>query len=190
MAEQIEITIAEMSPARQEDYLAFFDHDAFTDNPRWASCYCFFHFATHDREEWNQRTAQQNRAAIVDMIRQGRLHGYLAYAGGKPIGWCNANLRTNYTTLESGPSSQAVGAIVCFIVAKRYRGIGVARRLLDAACAGFASQGIAVVEVYARKDTEDEAANHHGPLSMYLACGFDPVEEKGPVVTVRKSLRR
>ncbi len=183
-----EITIAEMSPARQNDYLAFFDRDAFTDNPRWASCYCYFHFAPHDREDWKHRTADQNREAIISLIRQGGLRGYLAYADGKPIGWCNANLRTNYTTLDAAPQPQPVGAIVCFIVAKAYRGLGVAGRLLDAACAGFASQGVEVVEAYARKDTEEDAANHHGPLAMYLASGFVPVEEDGPLVTVRKSI--
>ncbi len=184
-----EIKIEEMSPARQKDYLTFFDQDAFADNPRWASCYCFFHFAPHDREDWDHRTAEQNRGAIIDLIQRGELQGYLAYADGKPIGWCNADLRTRYTTLDSAPQPQPVGAIVCFIVAKEYRGLGVARRLLDAACAGFARRGIEVVEAYARKDTEDEAANHHGPLSMYLASGFVQVEENGPLVTVRRSVR-
>ena len=77
---------------------------------------------------------------------------------------------------------------MCFIVAKAYRGTGVARRLLEAACAGFRNQGIDVVEAYPRKDTGDEAANYHGPLAMYLAAGFEPVKEKEGVVTVRKKL--
>lgn len=67
---------------------------------------------------------------------------------------------------------------------------GRARQLLDAACAGFRNQGIEVVETYARKDTKDEAANHHGPLAMYLAAGFAPVKEDGPIVVVRKSIGR
>jgi ribosomal protein S18 acetylase RimI-like enzyme len=190
MMEPIEITIAEMSPARQEDYLAFFDRDAFADNPPWASCYCYFHFAAHDRQYWKDRMAEQNRSAIIDRIQRAEVRGYLAYADGKPIGWCNADLPTNYSTLETAPPPQPVGAIVCFIVAKAYRGLGVASRLLDAACAGLAGRGIEVVDAYARKDTEDEAANHHGPLAMYLDTGFVPVGENGPLVTVRKSVSR
>ena len=190
MTEPIEITIAEMSPARQADYLAFFDLDAFADNQRWASCYCYFHFAPHDRQDWRDRTAEQNRSAIIDLIQRGDLRGYLAYADGKPVGWCNADLRTKYSTQEAALQPQPVGAIVCFVVAKAYRGRGVASRLLGAACAGLAGQGMEVVEAQARKDTEDEAANHHGPLAMYLDSGFVPVGENGPLVTVRKSVFR
>lgn len=191
MKEETDITVVEMSPALRDHYLAFFDHDAFADNPRWASCYCFFNFAPHASENWESRKADQNRAAVIDLIERGRMRGYLAYASGKPVGWCNANLHANYTTLdEAEPNREQIGAIVCFIVAKAYRGTGVARRLLEAACAGFRNQGIDVVEAYPRKDTGDEAANYHGPLAMYLAAGFEPVTEKEGVVTVRKKLPR
>ena len=27
---------------REQDYLQFFDSRAFTDNPKWAGCYCYF----------------------------------------------------------------------------------------------------------------------------------------------------
>ena len=125
---------------------------------------------------------------VIDLISRGRLRGYLAYAGPKPIGWCNANLHVDYTTLDgAAPERTRTGAIVCFVVAKPHRHQGVARRLLDAACAGFREQGIPVVEAYARHDTQDEAANHHGPLSMYLAAGFQPVREEGRLVLVRRS---
>ena len=40
-----EITFDRLTPERLEDYLDFFDAPAFTDNPDWASCYCFFPFA-------------------------------------------------------------------------------------------------------------------------------------------------
>lgn len=182
------VRIRPLSRDLVDDYFVFFDHEAFTDNPRWASCYCYFHHSPHDREPWGDRTADQNRAAVMDLIERGGLRGYLAYLDGKPVGWCNANLHSRYTTLDDQPNRDRTGAIVCFIVAKPYRRIGVARHLLLAACRGFQDQGLEAIEALARTDTTDEAANHHGPLSMYQAAGFEAVGATGSIVVVRKSL--
>lgn len=187
--EAARVRIAELTPALRDDYLAFFDHDAFVDNPRWASCYCFYNHAPHDREKWESRGAQENRAAIANLIDRGELRGYLAYLGAKPIAWCNANVHARYTTLDDQPNRARVGAIMCFIVAKPFRNQGVASGLLDAACAGFQMQGLDAVEGLAARDSRDEARNHHGPLAMYLRAGFKPVREAGEIVVVRKSLR-
>lgn len=188
MREEPPVTIVKLSPTLREDYLSFFDHDAFADNPRWASCYCYFNHAPHDSERWKDRTAEQNRQAVAGMIARQALQGYLAYVGEKPVGWCNANLHSSYTSLDDEiPDREHVGAIVCFVVAKAHRGRGIARRLLEAACEGFRQEGIDVIEAYARNDTRDEAANHHGPLALYLSAGFKPVRENGPITVVRKS---
>ena len=190
MREDAEISILALSPALRDDYLAFFDHYAFVDNPRWAFCYCYFNHCPHTSVKWRDRRADQNRSAVSDLIDRAEMRGYLAYAGERPIGWCNADLHAVYTTLdETKPDRAQIGAIVCFIVAKPYRRMGVARRLLDAACAGFRDLGIEIVEGYARNDTGEEAANYHRPLSMYLGAGFQPVGQNGQVVVLRKSLR-
>ena len=183
------ITIRALVPGLCDDWLGFFDGDAFRDNPHWASCYCYFNFAPHDVEDWETRTAVQNRAASEDLIQRGEMHGYLAYVDGKPAGWCNANLHARFTTLDDAAiDREHTGAIVCFIVAKPYRGQGVARRLLEAACAGFEAQGLETVEAYPRKEAASEAGNYHGPLSMYLSAGFEPIREEDGVVVVRKRL--
>jgi hypothetical protein len=64
----------------------------------------------------------------------------------------------------------------------------VATRLLQAACQGFASQGVRVVKAYPRRDASSEAGHYHGPLAMYLKAGFEEIGEAGGIVTVRKSL--
>jgi predicted small metal-binding protein len=35
-----EVTVHPVSEARVRDWFRFFDHDAFSGNPDWASCYC------------------------------------------------------------------------------------------------------------------------------------------------------
>lgn len=180
------IEVRELSPALLADYLAFFDHDAFVDNPRWASCYCYFNHAPHTAEKWSTRTAEANRADAADLIGRGAMRGWLAYCGGRAVGWCNANLKSAYTTLDSGDGT--VGAIVCFIVAKPFRGRGAARALLQAACQGLVRLGVEWVEAYPRREAKDEASNYHGPLGMYLTAGFEIAGEEEGVVTVRKRL--
>jgi len=54
-----DVRIQEFSPALLDDYLRFFDNDAFVDNPRGASCYCFFNHAPHESEDWDQRDARR-----------------------------------------------------------------------------------------------------------------------------------
>ena len=48
----------------------------------------------------------------------------------------------------------------------------VARRLLQAACTGFAEQGLTVAEGNPKPNATTEAANHFGPLELYLSEGF------------------
>jgi hypothetical protein len=69
MDAEIEIKIVELCPASLKDFLSFFDHDAFVDNPGWASCYCYFNSAPHKSESWENRTAEQNRASTSGLIR-------------------------------------------------------------------------------------------------------------------------
>jgi GNAT superfamily N-acetyltransferase len=189
MNEVTDYVIRELSPELLDDYLYFFDHDAFADNPKWAACYCYFPHAPHDLEKWHERTGQQNRAVVSESIRAGRMHGYLAFQGNKVVGWCNAGPRVSMTILDDDDDSKKIGAIVCFVVAKPHRGKGVARRLLEAACDGFRRQGFEFAEGYPRKDAHDDATSHFGPLNMYLAGGFQPLRETDGSVIVRKSLR-
>lgn len=182
--------IRELSPDLLNDYLSFFDQDAFADNPRWAFCYCYFNHAPHHRLNWEQRTARENRAAVSDLIRDRQMHGYLAYLDGQPVGWCNAASRTQMTTLPDDEELPAdrIGAIVCFVIAQPYRGRGIARQLLEAACEGLRRHGFELAEAYPVKDAQGAAANHYGPLRMYLAAGFEPYREVDGTVIVRKRL--
>ncbi len=184
-----EITIRPLSPGLCPALLEFFDRDAFTDNPKWASCYCYFNHAPHGTEDWEARTGERNRADADAAVRAGRMHGWLALVGGRPAGWVNANIKSAYTTLDPDSAGAGrVGAVVCFVVAPAHRGKGIAGRLLRAACDGFRERGLAAVEAYPLAGASGPAANHHGPLSMYLSAGFQRVGEKDGVITVRKLL--
>jgi len=173
------------------DYLDFFDHRAFTDNPRWASCYCNFPLHDPARKAWRLHTAPENRAAVAQCIASNKASGFLAYVGDAVVGWCNAAPWSHYPMLRDSPQPEAatLGMIYCFIVEAKWRGRGVARALLGAACEGLRASGLAAVQATPLKSSHDAGANHLGPLGMYLSAGFQVVcdGEDGTVV-VRKSL--
>lgn len=188
-----EITIQPLTPDRLKDYLLFFDKDAFADNPAWSGCYCYFYHAPHAERDWEERGRSENRSAVCRLIIESRLQGQLAYIGGKVIGWCHATPRTMIPNLEDVTGllvhdATEVGAIVCFLVARPFRGQGIARLLLDAACQDFQRKGLTIAEAYPRIRASGDAANYHGPLHMFRSAGFKPFRTFQDFMVVRKNL--
>ena len=185
------VEIRKLCPELMQDFLLFFDGEAFADNPKWGFCFCQFLYVDHAKVNWAARTVQENRAAACDRIGTRRMEGYIAYRVGKPIGWCNAAPRTMMDSFadEPDPDAPRIGQITCFVVAKPHRRSGVATSLLHAACAGLKAQGLTIAEALPLTEASSDAQNHFGPLSMYLAAGFQVhrTDEEGRVY-VRRSL--
>ncbi|GAB2583190.1 hypothetical protein GCM10027034_14150 [Ramlibacter solisilvae] len=175
------IEIHPLSPARLADFMAFFEGEAFSDNPRWSSCYCQCFYEDHSKITWASRTAAQNRECASHRIADGEMQGLLAYNEGQVVGWCNAAPRQLLHALDAEPLANPgrVGTILCFLVAPSARGRGVASALLEAACEHLKAQGLHVAEANPRPSAKDSAENHFGPLAMYLAAGFTVVRTDG-----------
>jgi GNAT superfamily N-acetyltransferase len=184
------LTYAPLTADRLEDYLRFFETRAFVDNPRWAGCYCYFPLHDPARTEWNLRTAPENRAAVTDCIQAGSARGVLAYEDGEVVGWCNAGPWSQFPMLQETPEPDAdrLGVIFCFVVAPELRGRGMASGLLAAACDMLRAQGLQVARAKPLKSAAGAAANHLGPLALYLKAGFRVVREDGDDVHVEKVL--
>lgn len=189
-----DIEIRPLAPASRDDYLRYFDTDAFPDNPAWASCYCISYNIDMPPDVFEERSAAQNRADKGRMIDEGEATGVLAYSGGRVVGWCNAGPRTSFPLLDKFPAFGAEvtatsGAIVCFVIAPAYRGQGLARKLLEGACEMLRDRGLTSVYAYPPKQAGTDASSYHGKLSMYLRAGF---EETGAATSryavVRKAL--
>ncbi|HET7375676.1 MAG TPA: GNAT family N-acetyltransferase [Anaerolineae bacterium] len=188
-----QLTVRKLSPALLQDYLHYFDHVGFTDNADWAACYCLFYHFHHDTAKWEERTAEQNRSTISDLINNDQHHGYLAYVDNQIAGWCHAAPRTELYTLQlqeelKVDDAEQVGSIVCFNVAPDRRGQGVATALLTAACTGFKEIGLRVAEGYPRLKTDSITSNYKGPLKMYLDAGFTKFREFEHSMIVRRAL--
>jgi hypothetical protein len=106
-----ELVVKELTPSLRDDFLHFFDNVAFADNPEWSDCYCSaYHFA-------NNKGKAESRREASNQIEEDRMHGFLAYDNGKPVGWVNAASRSSYPGVQwlmgPGPDkAERVGSIV------------------------------------------------------------------------------
>ena len=195
--------IRELTPALLDDYLAFFDTDAFADFPWWSACHCRFWDDPSDPEgDSRPERSERYRALVTQLIASRRQQGLLAYRDGRVIGWCNAKARLGYTMprrIAEAPAADAelVGSAVCFIVAKAFRGQGIASALLEAACDKFRREGLAIAEGYPTTappsgpyaaQTPWTAHHHTGPLEMFLKAGFSVHRQHENFAVVRKPL--
>lgn len=187
----MDITIKPLSPDLLDDYLFFFDNLVFTENPNWESCYCYsFHFTGAD-DEWNK---ESNRAAVIQLIKEKKMRGYLAYSEGKPVGWCNANNRLNYQGLKdhyelADPLNEKICSIVCFVISPGFRRQGIAKKLLRQICDDHAASGYEYLEAYPAKGDLSAERHYRGPLSLYEKFGFEVIKEYEKYYLVRKKCK-
>jgi GNAT superfamily N-acetyltransferase len=188
-----EIHVEKVDTQRIDDWLRFFDHDAFVGTPEWADCYCLEPHVrrpdeppSDDAPAWNE-----NRQEMVSLLQGGKSFGYLAYEGERPIGWVNASLRSDYSLYSNvdkdGPNPEAVIGISCFIVSPPYRRHNVAATLLDRVISDANERGASWIEAYPFNDSADsDSGNFRGPRSMYEIRGFKPVETRERDTVVRR----
>ena len=192
------LELRELTPDRVNDFLDYFDQDAFADNPEGASCYCcYFHWVDANGEDWSSRTATANREWQTELIRRSETTGILAYLDNRPIGWCHAAEKRSLAHLSTmdilaSSDDESVGSIVCFVVTKRFRGTGLSSLLLKTACDLLAKRSLQIVEAYPDRQATDSYANFHGRLDMFLDAGFQMHRElEGDmtgIVIVRRNL--
>ena len=187
----MEIEIKPLTPDLIPDYLFFFDNMTFTENPNWSKCYCFsFHF-TGTREEW---TRDKNRASVIKYIKEQKMKGYLAFSDGKPVGWCNANDRSNYQrlmkyyNLVDNPNDKAC-SIVCFLISPDFRRKGIARKMLQQICNDYKELNYDYLEAYPDKGDLSSEKCYKGPLRLYSEFDFKIEKEYKNYFIVRKLLR-
>src|SRR5467141_5193498 len=200
MNRTVKVEVRELTPELLDDYLRFFDKDAFTDFPDWSGCYSGFYDTPGDNWDSSAKAGPAHRAARAERIRSGRAHGLLAIVDGRVVGWCNAQPRSRflnmrrYATAMDDPAER-VGSIMCFLVAPGHRGKGVGTALLNASCDKFRRDKLRVAEGYPTTnpvkrtwETPWAEENYKGSLSMYLKAGFKIHRQLERFAIVRKQL--
>jgi GNAT superfamily N-acetyltransferase len=147
-------------------------------------CWCMLFRLSH--AEFEQRKGEANRRAMRVLAESAHPPGILAYAGGQPIGWCAVAPREEYPRLGRSRilkpvDARPVWSIVCFFVARGWRGKGVSVRLLQAAVQHAAAAGASIVEGYPiepRTDRTPDVFAHTGLASAFRAAGFTEVARR------------
>jgi ribosomal protein S18 acetylase RimI-like enzyme len=200
MGQSLQVSVRRLGPDSLDDFLGFFDKEAFTDFPEWSGCYCLFYETTRDEWEVGPEAAPTNKTEKVDRVREGKATGLLAYADSKVVGWCNAQRRCNFANMRRysvvvDDATAPVGSIMCFLVAPGYRGRGVCTSLLNSACDMFRAEGLKIAEGYPTTNPSKRAGeipwaeeNYKGPLSVYLNNGFSIHRQLERFAVVRKKL--
>lgn len=190
LSEIADVTVHPVTADRVEDWLRFFDHDGFAGNPDWAACYCLEPHvpATPEQPERGWRDA---REAVAGRLRSGTTFGYLAYADGRPVGWVNASLRSDYGLFRPvdpvGPEPRSVIGVSCFVIAPPYRRHGVASALLDRVITDAPARGASWIEGYPHNEPEGTDASHfRGPRCIYEDRGFQPIEVRERYTVMRR----
>lgn len=166
--------------------------------PRGACAGCWCMFQRLPGGEFRRNVGDPNRRALQRIVKAGREPGILAYAGGEPVGWCAVAPRAEYVRLERSRvlapvDDRPVWSIVCFFVAREWRGRGITVRLLRAAAAHAAAHGARLVEGYPvdpRSGRQADAFVWTGLATAFRRAGFREVARRSPTRPImRKQVR-
>lgn len=150
-----------------------------------AGCWCMWWRLP--AAQWRAQRGEANRRALENLVRAGPPPGLLAYVDGEPVGWCALAPRADYVRFAKSRTLQPVDAqpvwsVVCFFVARSFRGRGVSATLL-AAAAEFARRGDAhILEGYPvdPQARQADAFVYTGLASMFRRAGFVEVARRSP----------
>lgn len=121
---------------------------------------------------------EERRENALEFVKNGHLHGYLAYCEGKIVGWCNANANCKmgisylrkFWPIEEYDDQIKVKPVFCFMIAPEMQGKGVATRLLERVCKDAAEDGFDYVEAYVNKEIIDY--DFRGQFGFMKNAGF------------------
>lgn len=183
----MDIEIRNLSKDLQNDYLFLFDNMIHKDNPDWSKCYCNHYHFLGDVESC---TIESSREMIINRIKENELRGYLVFDKDNPIGWCNANNRSNFQRLLRDFDlidnlEDKVFSIVCFLIHPDYRRQGIAQMILEKIINEHSYKDYDYIEAYPQKG-ESNNSNFNGPLELFLRYDFKIHKKQDTHYVVRK----
>jgi GNAT superfamily N-acetyltransferase len=122
-------------------------------NGACGGCWCMWWRVPKGGKTWDEAKGDKNRDRFRRLVKAGKVHGVLAFAGEEPVGWCAIGPRGDFPRIQSvkalrGEAAAGTWSVVCFYIPARWRGQGVATRLLDAATELAFALGACQVEGY------------------------------------------
>ncbi len=143
--------------------------------------------------EYKRSTKTSRVAALEALVRKSTPVGVLAYADGKPIGWCSIAPRESYGALERFRALERVDdarvwSVVCFFVDRDFRQQRVTLGLLQAAVKYVKSRGAKIVEGYPVEP--GKLYTYMGSPTTFRKAGFNDVTPSGrPRMIMRRAIK-
>ncbi len=151
------------------------------------------------RSVYDRQRGAGNKRALQRLVIHGTVPGLLAYAGREPVGWISLAPRQQFPVLNRSRvlapvDEKLVWSVVCFFIAKGWRGKGVATKLLQEAVKFARRRGAKIVEGYPvapRKGRLPDAFLWTGLPPIFESAGFVEVARRSPTRPIlRRSVRR
>lgn len=131
--------------------------------------------------EWGERTAEDNLQLRKELLTRREHDGYLLYAGGNAVGWCQVGRRDRLAKLvrQFGHSpDDSVWAVTCFQIDPDLRGQGLAAELLSGVIADLKQRGVKSLQAYPKIDATLPAHNQWtGQKALYTQLGFQHLRD-------------
>lgn len=157
-----------------------------------AGCWCMWWRLS--RSEWSRNKGNRNRKALRNLVCSGAEPGVVAYADGKPAGWCAIAPRQEYPSLERSRilkpvDEQRVWSVTCFFVSRHFRRKGLSGQLLKAAVDFARDKGAHIVEGYPHDQTHATADVFvfTGLASAFRKAGFKEVARRSKTRPIMRS---
>ena len=157
-----------------------------------SECWCqFFRFT---RDEFGDRSHEQNEADLRRLVEQGLRPGLVAYDGDDPVGWCAVAPLASLTRIATSPIFAQLRpadddttdrwAITCFVVRESARGRGLVDTLLQASLDFARDNGGAGLEGYPLDTAKAEEVTPDslfgGTVTTFATAGFAHLADLGP----------
>jgi len=177
----MEVVVKPLTPETWQDFLQLFG-----DKGACGGCWCMWWRLPN--AQFEQQKGPGNRRALRRLVNAGTVPGLLAYDGSRPIGWCAAAPREEFTRLERSRILEPVDdtpvwSVVCFFVDKDYRHRGVSRELLEATKRWVQRRGGKVLEGYPVEPTKDRVPAlfvFTGLAAAFASAGFEECARRSP----------
>ena len=187
------LALEPLTPRRWDDFEAVF-------RARGCSvargCWCMYYRLSGERTGWPTGGArtEANRQAMKALVEGGEATGLLGYRDGVPVGWISLGPRERFAKLRRSPvmravDDQPVWSVICFVIPKEHRGMGVARELLQGAIRYARKQKVKWLEAYPKDPGPTRVSDDSlwfGPVSMYADAGFVEVARRKPTRPVMR----
>jgi GNAT superfamily N-acetyltransferase len=159
-------------------------------------CWCIYYRKT-GQVSVSAAAGVTNKEQLCSLVDAGVVPGLVGYADAQPAGWVSLGPREDYLKLRRSsvmkPVDDAeVWSIVCFYVAKPWRGQRLQHRLLAAALDHARDNGVRIVESYPvdKQERSHDDFMFFGSRSLYEKAGFREVVRRSPTrVVMRRGLR-